>query len=319
MAFSGFALLVLFFTVCNSQPTAVDKYTCRQHQSNTYDNIEEIKQQQTSTNDKIEALETTMMDIVQHQTSTNEEIQELHTSISSMMDILQNIQTKLEDLTNTPTPTARDCYDLLQQGITQSGVYTVTPDNSASIEVYCDMDTDSGGWTVFQRRQDGSVDFYLYWDDYKTGFGNLDGEFWLGNDNIYRLTNQGRQYELRVDLEDFENETRYAVYDGFSISDETDNYRLNIGSYSGDAGDSLTPHQGLQFSTSDRDHDQYEIGNCAAAYTGAWWYGRCHYSNLNGQYLGGQTPQYGTGVVWLHWKGVYYSLKHTEMKIRPLI
>ncbi|XP_077982350.1 ryncolin-2-like [Glandiceps talaboti] len=237
------------------------------------------------------------------------------------MDTLQSIQTKLEDLTNTPISTARDCYDLLQQGITVSGVYTVAPESrvSSSMDVYCDMETDSGGWTVFQRRQDGSVDFYLYWDDYKTGFGNLDGEFWLGNDNIYRLTNQGRQYEFRLELEDFENETRYAVYDRFSISDEAANYTLEVGAYSGDAEDSLTPHQSLQFGTRDRDNDKHEGGNCAAIYTGAWWYGRCHGANLNGQYLGGQTDQYATGVVWQRWKGYYYSLKYTEMKIRPLI
>ncbi|XP_077983174.1 microfibril-associated glycoprotein 4-like [Glandiceps talaboti] len=258
---------------------------------------------------------------LQKQCCSKEKMDKLETSINSIMTTLQNMQTMLEDL-NGRTDKARDCYDLKLRGITASGVYTITLDwiTQVEVKVYCDMDTDSGGWTVFQRRQDGRVDFYLYWDDYKTGFGNLDGEFWLGNDNIYRLTNQGRQYELRVDLEDFENETRYAVYDRFSISDETDNYRLDIGSYSGDAGDSLSGHQEMQFTTRDMDNDRRSTINCATLCTGAWWYNNCHYANLNGQYLGTEsTAEYATGVVWSEWKGFVYSLKHTEMKIRPLM
>ncbi len=90
-------------------------------------------------------------------------------------------------------------------------------------------------WQVFQRRQDGSVDFYLDFANYSQGFGNLEGEFWLGNDNLHRLTAQG-DYELRIDLSDFEDESRYAVYDSFSIADVSDNYRLAVGSYSGTAG-----------------------------------------------------------------------------------
>ena len=91
-------------------------------------------------------------------------------------------------------------------------------------------------YEVLQRREDGSVDFYLYWDDYKRGFGDLNGEFWLGNDYIHQLT-RSREYELRVDLEDFDGNTAYAKYSTFSIGDEMNKYKLNLGSYSGDAGD----------------------------------------------------------------------------------
>ncbi|XP_060575485.1 ficolin-1-like [Ruditapes philippinarum] len=71
------------------------------------------------------------------------------------------------------------------------------------LSVYCDMDTDDGGWTVFQRRQDGSVDFFRDWEEYKTGFGDLNGEFWLGNKYLNLLTNDDKQHELRIDMEDF--------------------------------------------------------------------------------------------------------------------
>ncbi|XP_070537510.1 ficolin-1-like [Ptychodera flava] len=158
------------------------------------------------------------------------------------------------------------------------------------------MDTDHGGWTVFQRRRDGSLDFYRYWNDYKNGFGFPAAEFWLGNDRLYALTNQ-RRYELRIDLEDFDNETRYAKYDNFIIGDEFSKYKLTLGEYSGTAEDDLEVHNGKPFSTRDRDNDNTSE-NCAALYTGAWWYDTCHWSNLNGEYLGGVTESYAKGVVW---------------------
>ena len=73
-------------------------------------------------------------------------------------------------------------------GNTKDGVYSIDPDGGGSFNVSCDMTTDGGGWTVFQRRQGGSVDFYRNWTDYKYGFGNMSGEFWLGLENIERLT-----------------------------------------------------------------------------------------------------------------------------------
>ncbi|XP_070538828.1 fibrinogen C domain-containing protein 1-like [Ptychodera flava] len=212
-----------------------------------------------------------------------------------------------------------DCYDILTKNKNSvSGVYTIQPDDQGTpFKVFCDMDTDHGGWTVFQRRRDGSLDFYRYWNDYKNGFGFPTAEFWLGNDRLYTLTNQ-RRYELRIDLEDFDNETRYAKYDNFIIGDEFSKYKLTLGEYSGTAEDDLEVHNGKPFSTRDRDNDD-SSSNCAALYTGAWWYEACHNSNLNGQYLGGVTASYAKGVVWCQWKGYYYSLKTSEMKIRPIL
>ena len=104
------------------------------------------------------------------------------------------------------------------------------------------MVTDGGGWTVFQRRLNGSVDFFLGWESYKNGFGNLNGEFWLGNDNLHRLTAAGN-VTLRVDLEDFEDGIRYAEYTTFKVADEGDKFRLLIGGYNGTAGDSMAVHK----------------------------------------------------------------------------
>ena len=205
-----------------------------------------------------------------------------------------------------------DCSDLLKSGHTQSGVYSVNPDGKGHFNVYCDMRSDGGGWTVFQRRQDGSVDFYRGWNDYKAGFGQLTAEFWLGNDKIHRLT-ASRPSSLRVELEDWSGVRAYAKYGKFNIGDEQAQYRLEVGSYSGTAGDSLKGHNNMAFTTNDRDNDIWS-SNCAVRFTGAWWYESCHSSNLNGKYLGNKNDN--RGARWGHFKDSL-SLKFTEMKLRP--
>ena len=111
-------------------------------------------------------------------------------------------------------------------------MYTIDPDGEGAFDVFCDQKTTGGGWTVFQKRLDGSVDFYRYWNDYKNGFGDLNGEFWLGLDKIYRLTNK-KCNRLRVDLEETTGNTVYAEYDMFAVTNETTYYKLRLGMYSG--------------------------------------------------------------------------------------
>ena len=76
-----------------------------------------------------------------------------------------------------------DCADYYNAQNTKSGVYIIQP--SAKVHpttVYCEMC--EGGWTRFQHRQDGSVDFInRVWADYKVGFGDAFGEYWLGKEN----------------------------------------------------------------------------------------------------------------------------------------
>lgn len=127
----------------------------------------------------------------------------------------------------------RNCAEVYKSGNTTSGIYTIRPDNGEAFEVYCDHTTSGGGWTVFQKRLNGAVDFYRGWDDYKKGFGLMDGEFWLGLDKIHRLTNQTVN-ELRVDLEDFNQAKAFAGYDLFKVENERKNYELKLGIYSGE-------------------------------------------------------------------------------------
>ena len=126
----------------------------------------------------------------------------------------------------------RDCAQYRKKGFTADGVYYINPDGHGSFPVRCDMTTNGGGWTIFQRRVDGSVDFFRGWQDYKRGFGDMKGEFWLGLDKIHQLAAVSNNV-LRVDMEDTSGAKRYATYTKFSVSSESNKYRLNLGSYSG--------------------------------------------------------------------------------------
>ncbi|XP_005213566.1 ficolin-2 isoform X2 [Bos taurus] len=209
----------------------------------------------------------------------------------------------------------RTCTELLTRGHFLSGWHTIYLPDCRPLTVLCDMDTDGGGWTVFQRRKDGSVDFFRTWTAYKQGFGSQLGEFWLGNDNIHALTAQGTS-ELRVDLMDFEGNHRFAKYQSFRMADEAEKYKLVLGAFvEGNAGDSLTDHGNHFFSTKDRDNDE-SPSNCAAQFQGAWWYHSCHSSNLNGRYLRGPHTSYANGINWKSWGRYNYSYKVSEMKLR---
>ncbi|XP_074519934.1 microfibril-associated glycoprotein 4-like [Halichoeres trimaculatus] len=213
-----------------------------------------------------------------------------------------------------------DCSDIYDNDNTRpSGVYTIYPIGATSaVQVFCDMDSLGGRWTVFQRRMDGSVNFYRPWDHYKAGFGTAAGEYWLGLESLFHLT-QRKRNELLVDMEDFEGNKAYARYSSFSIDSEANGYKLEVSEFSdGGAGDSLAHHNGNKFSTFDRDQDAHP-SNCAKMFLGAFWYGKCLDANPNGVYRwGADGTIFAVGVEWEHWKGHDYSLKSISMKIRSV-
>ncbi|XP_020708953.2 angiopoietin-2 isoform X2 [Athalia rosae] len=227
-------------------------------------------------------------------------------------------------LTNFKDVKGYSCVDLSNAGMRESGVYYLQIRGTTYwfLKVYCEQEIADGGWTVIQRRDDfgdSRENFNRDWADYKNGFGDPAREFWLGNENIYMLTNN-EDYMLRVELEDFEGNKRYAQYSHFKIYSEGEYYKLEIDGYEGNAGDSLNdPWYGSNnspFSTYNRDNDRSSL-NCASMLKGGWWWKSCG-RGLNGLYL--NDPQDLTarqGIVWFRWRGWDYTLKKAQMMIKP--
>ncbi|KAK1882513.1 Fibrinogen-like protein 1 [Dissostichus eleginoides] len=228
----------------------------------------------------------------------------------------------------------KDCSELFDRLKPPSGFYRIRPKiHQEPFLAYCDME-DGGGWTMFQRRRHGKVDFNRDWVDYRDGFGDFklwNDEFWLGNEHMYSLLSDGKNL-VKIDLMDWDGKRSYAFYNNFRITDEADKYRLQYGFYSGQAGDALTGGggmveqwsaglSGMQFSTRDQDNDRYIQGSCAQENKAGWWFNRCHAANLNGKFYrkGKYKGQQDNGVVWGTWRGLWYSLRHTTMKVRPLV
>nr|XP_009859743.2 angiopoietin-related protein 2-like isoform X1 [Ciona intestinalis] len=233
-------------------------------------------------------------------------------------------------LPTTPTTSApwrpppgryRDCTEVQRAGYTESGVYNLRiPTVAKRIKVWCDLNQDPGGWITIQRRSEGRVNFYRDMASYKRGFGKLRGDFWLGLENIHKLTSQPTvNFKLHIDLEDWGGKKTFVEYRSFRVDSEETGYRLRIAHYSGNAGDSLTWHNNMRFTTFDADNDPFPR-NCADFQRGGWWYNMCAHSNLNGVYYKGghYRSQYQDGIYWSEWRGGSYSLKEVSMKIRPI-
>ncbi|KAL4646113.1 angiopoietin-related protein 7 [Arapaima gigas] len=245
------------------------------------------------------------------------EAESKYSEINSRVEIIQ-LQAS-QAVTQTSTDAIYDCASLYHKNYKISGEYKLPADEflrTPELEVYCDMETAGGGWTVIQRRKVGLTSFDRDWKQYKRGFGAIRGDFWLGNDNIFRLTRQPTV--LRIELEDWEGEMRYAEYQYFTLSNEINSYRLLLANYSGTAGqDSMRYHNNTNFSTKDKDNDKC-VDDCAALRKGGYWYNCCTDSNLNGVYYRyGEHTKSTDGITWYGWHGPNYSLKRVEMKIRP--
>ncbi|XP_009675418.1 fibrinogen gamma chain [Struthio camelus] len=253
-------------------------------------------------------------------------------------------QEPCKDTAEIQETTGRDCQDIANKGARKSGLYFIKPQKAKQMFlVYCEIDSYGNGWTVLQRRLDGSEDFRKSWDQYKEGFGHLSPddstEFWLGNEKIHLITTQSTlPYTLRIELEDWSGKKGTADYAVFKVGSEEDKYRLTyayfIGGEAGDAFDGFdfgavsdkasTYHNGMQFSTYDNDNDKFE-GNCAAEDGSGWWMNRCHAGHLNGKYYidGVYTSEdagpagYDNGIIWVTWRSQWYSMKKTAMKIIP--
>ncbi|CAH1799097.1 unnamed protein product, partial [Owenia fusiformis] len=168
-------------------------------------------------------------------------------------------------------------------------LFIKTKTDKRLFRAYCNQ-----GWLSIARRMDGSVDFFRSWSEYQAGFGSVSGEYFIGLDNLVSML-KDRRYKLRIELTTWGVEdTRFAEYSIFHVSNSSTNYSLTLDGYSGTAGDSLGVHNGTQFSTFDRDNEIIYKRNCAMTWHSGWWYSRynnttpmCGYANPFGLYVNG--------------------------------
>ncbi|ETN69045.1 fibrinogen beta and gamma chain, globular domain protein, partial [Necator americanus] len=166
--------------------------------------------------------------------------------------------------------------------------------------------------TVF-RRISGSVYFYnRTWNEYESGFGDMNGSFWLGLAKINRLAPRlGDSWTLRIEIRgDFcsglgclnqKNGSWWAEWPfkldrsdlaALQLGDASTGYVLELGPAT--AGNLTTPgssgfmekfNSGHKFTTIDKDNDDVQDVNCAQFRNfGGWWHGGCGYVALNGLY-----------------------------------
>ncbi|XP_053439374.1 angiopoietin-related protein 4 [Nycticebus coucang] len=216
----------------------------------------------------------------------------------------------------------RDCQELFEEGERQSGLFQIQPEGSLPFPVNCKMTSD-GGWTVIQRRRDGSVDFDRPWEAYKAGFGDPQGEFWLGLEKVHRITGD-RSSRLAVQLQDWDGNAESLQFP-VHLGGEDTAYSLQLTEpVASKLGATTVTPEGLSlpFSTWDQDHDLHGDKNCAKTLSGGWWFGTCSHSNLNGQYFHSiprQRQQRKKGIFWKNWRGRYYPLQATTMLIQPTV
>ena len=182
------------------------------------------------------------------------------------------------------------------------------------------------GWLVWFRRVDGSLNFKRSWYDYESGFGNPNGNYWLGLQKLHLLTGYGTKYKLRVELGSWSGKSEWAEYNNFSVGHRNTQYMLHVDGYTGNTfADSINPsyqpyqNNGQAFSTWDRDNDDWYTESCAEFYAGGggWWYNAC------GNFF--PTALYGKknkmDVINMSWKfafdNKYLALNTLVMKIRP--
>ncbi|XP_077469249.1 angiopoietin-2a [Stigmatopora argus] len=300
--------------------------------------VKELEEQRQLEQKLLQVEKEQLQNLIQRQTTIIGELEQKLLRVSSNNSVLQHQQQELLETVNqlihtfstgtvqetktammqdTPS-TFVDCAAVFKSGNTKNGVYTLTlPNTTVEVKAFCDMELEAGGWTVIQKRFDGSVDFHRTWEEYKKGFGDPSGEFWLGNEFVSKLTSEG-SYSLRIQLSDWEDNSAFSLYDQFSLDGEGQNYRIHLKGYSGTAGKiSSIGQPGSDFSTKDADNDKC-VCKCSQLTTGGWWFDACGPSNLNGMYYQeGQNSNRFNGIKWYYWKGSGYSLRATSIMIRP--
>ena len=136
---------------------------------------------------------------------------------------------------------------------------------------------------MIQQHINGSDVFNRSWQEYKLGFNDSNGNFWLGNELLHQLTKHDR-YKLRFDLRQrVANSWYWAEYSTFMVTSEETKYLMRVDGHSGDWTKVFIHHDGAMFTTYDSDNDEDSTRNCAVTTGGGFWWKTCFYYNgVNG-------------------------------------
>ncbi|XP_057297327.1 fibrinogen-like protein 1 [Hydractinia symbiolongicarpus] len=227
---------------------------------------------------------------------------------------VENSSPKICDCRSVPHA-KKDCLEWRENGALEDGLYKIKV-NDQIFEVFCDMKTDGGGWTMIQNRfrSNNTIRFNRTWDEYKHGFGDLTTEFWLGNDYIHNLSTQG-EITLRIHSTAENNMKKVSILTHFRVSGEHKFYQVTYQSMSGPSLNGVdTEFNQSDFSTFDLDRDSKLNINCAERFNTGFWLDGCPMANLNGPYAA------GFGFIWKNWNAPedlqIYQLKSSSMMIR---
>ncbi|XP_046865684.1 angiopoietin-related protein 7-like [Drosophila willistoni] len=303
---------------------AKDKEESLAQQNREIENLnEKLATQKSDLDEAIKDLESKKKEFEEYQTkenNSNSKIGELNSNISSLHKKLEESETQLTDSNHLLEKQLHQTKEYLIKcrkriptackGIS-SGIHEVEITRIVPTSVLCEGDIEGGGWIVIHKRFNGSVDFNRTWTEYRNGFGNKKGEFFIGLENLHRITNS-QTYELYVQLEFHNGTFQFAGYESFRIGNETTKYKLeSLGEFRGTAYNAMKINLNNAFTSVDQDNDQREGFNCALRY-GAWWHKHCSLIHLNGKYFNREVEDYSS-MSWYNW----ISLKSFQMLIRP--
>ncbi|CAL4066092.1 unnamed protein product [Meganyctiphanes norvegica] len=295
--------------------------TVKQMQQEVKKNMETIKSEydniQMICKTNIEKLKRNITEVIRNEIKDIEDNLErvITERAYKIEDKVDNLEMRIRSKVSPPL----DCQGVLRNGNFKDGVYQIYPYNDPHVvkRVFCDMEGGKGWTTLLIRRpQVVQQNFQRTWVQYQSGFGTPTGEFWLGLDAIHGITQRHHQV-LRIELQDWDGNIGWAEYQGMWIHSETELYRLHVGHYTGNVGDSLAYHNNQKFSTYDQDNDEWRIGNCATRYhgKGGFWYQRCGYTTPTGIYM--EKTVNSSGIAWKKWNNTWMTLKKMVFKIRP--
>uniref|UniRef100_A0A1A9WDG0 Fibrinogen C-terminal domain-containing protein n=1 Tax=Glossina brevipalpis TaxID=37001 RepID=A0A1A9WDG0_9MUSC len=281
---------------------------------------------------QLTTLEGTVQDVIPKINNLESKSQRSQDEIQESLEVLYELSLKLDDLNTKMNGNASNDHSMVTSDRPSGSDNSRFPNSCAdnckdatcdikvsqysceTFSVLCENNKLGNGWTVIQKRENGLEDFERNWVDYKSGFGNKSDDFWIGLEKLHALTtSQGRQ-QLLVTLEDYRGNTKYALYDAFEVGPESKRYQLKLGTYTGNAGNSLGYHENGFFHTKDNDRTK----NCVRDFKGGWWYKDCLRTNPNGLYYRTEKPNaIGTGIYWKTFVDANHSLKSIKMMIKP--